>query len=125
MTHKTQVGYHAGKGMHSQLYRNVLNAHSWMQNCVAFNTLYNDTGLVGVISSADSHYAGQSVDVLCKEMLVGYYHASKSVEMIKHPVQLLEWIVGKEILCWEEAECELCPMIGVGEFLSTAWNINW
>lgn len=56
--------------MHSQLYRNVLNAHSWMQNCVAFNTLYNDTGLVGIIASADSHFAGQSVDVLCKEMLV-------------------------------------------------------
>jgi processing peptidase subunit alpha len=57
-----------GKGMHSQLYRNVLNAYSWMQNCVAFNTLYNDTGLVGIIAAANSQHAGQSVDVLCREM---------------------------------------------------------
>lgn len=56
--------------MHSRLYRNVLNAHYWMQNCVAFSSLYNDTGILGIISSAESQFAGKSVDVMCQEMLV-------------------------------------------------------
>ena len=60
----------AGKGMHSRLYRNVLNAHYWMHNCVSFSSLYNDTGILGIISSAESQFAGKSVDVMCQEMLV-------------------------------------------------------
>ena len=56
--------------MHSRLYRNVLNSYFWMQNCVAFSNLYNDTGILGIMASANSQYAGQSVDVICKEMLV-------------------------------------------------------
>ena len=57
--------------MHSRLYRNVLNYHAWMHNCVAFSSLYNDTGILGIMSSAESQYSGQSVDVICKELLVG------------------------------------------------------
>ena len=56
--------------MHSRLYRNVLNAHYWMHNCVAFSSLYNDTGIIGIMASADSQHAGQSVDTICQEMLV-------------------------------------------------------
>ena len=56
--------------MHSRLYRNVLNAHYWMHNCVAFSSLYNDTGILGIISSAESQFAGKSVDVMCQEMQV-------------------------------------------------------
>ena len=56
--------------MHSRLYRNVLNAHYWMHNCVSFSSLYNDTGILGIISSAESQFAGKSVDVTCQEMLV-------------------------------------------------------
>lgn len=35
-----------GKGMHSRLYTRVLNAHPWMHNCTALNSIYNSTGLV-------------------------------------------------------------------------------
>lgn len=37
-----------GKGMHSRLYTRVLNAHPWMHNCTALNSIYNSTGLVGL-----------------------------------------------------------------------------
>ena len=60
----------AGKGMHSRLYTRVLNKHAWMHNCTAFNSLYNDTGIVGVFASAESAHAEEAVDVLTREMLV-------------------------------------------------------
>lgn len=57
-----------GKGMHSRLYTRVLNAHPWMHNCTALNSIYNSTGLVGIFASAESSQAADMVDVLCKEM---------------------------------------------------------
>ncbi|PSC71302.1 mitochondrial-processing peptidase subunit alpha-like [Micractinium conductrix] len=57
-----------GKGMHSRLYTRVLNAHPWMHNCTALNSIYNSTGLVGIFASAESSQAGEMVDVLCKEI---------------------------------------------------------
>jgi hypothetical protein len=59
-----------GKGMHSRLYTRVLNKHGWMHNCTAFNSLYNETGIVGVFASAESAHAEEAVDVLTREMLV-------------------------------------------------------
>ena len=56
--------------MHSRLYTRVLNKHAWMHNCTAFNSLYNDTGIVGVFASAESAHAEEAVDVLTREMLV-------------------------------------------------------
>ena len=57
--------------MHSRLYTRVLNAHPWMHNCTALNSIYNSTGLVGIFASAESSQAGEMVDVLCKEIQVG------------------------------------------------------
>lgn len=57
-----------GKGMHSRLYTRVLNQHPWMHNCTALNSIYNNSGLVGVFASAESSQAGAMVDILCKEM---------------------------------------------------------
>ncbi len=47
-----------GKGMHSRLYTRVLNAHPWMHNCTALNSIYNDSGLIGIFASAESAHAG-------------------------------------------------------------------
>ena len=33
-----------GKGMHSRLYRNVLNQYHWVESATAFNTCYSDSG---------------------------------------------------------------------------------
>ena len=64
----------AGKGMHSRLYRRVLNANEWVHNCTAFNSLYNDTGLVGIFISGDcqgdARRSGKLVDILTQELQV-------------------------------------------------------
>lgn len=58
--------------MHSRLYRRVLNQHHWVTNCAAFTSLYNDTGLVGILASADSGRAGASVEVIVNELQVSH-----------------------------------------------------
>jgi processing peptidase subunit alpha len=58
----------AGKGMHSRLYKRVLNKYDWVSNCTAFNSLYNDSGLVGIFVSGASHHAGDLVNLLTKEL---------------------------------------------------------
>ena len=60
----------AGKGMHSRLYRRVLNQHAWVQNCSAFNSMYDTSGVAGISATVDSAKAAQGVDVICKELLV-------------------------------------------------------
>ncbi|KAK2197000.1 bifunctional Peptidase M16 [Babesia duncani] len=56
-----------GKGMHSRLFLNVLNQHECVENCMAFNTVYSDTGLFGLYLVAIPNYAGTAVDILVNE----------------------------------------------------------
>lgn len=56
--------------MHSRLYRNVLGQYSWAHNVTAFNSLHNNTGLFGIMSSAESSQASKAIDVICKEFEV-------------------------------------------------------
>jgi processing peptidase subunit alpha len=56
-----------GKGMHSRLYKRVLNRHAWVHNCTAVNSLYNDTGLVGIFASAEAAHAGELVPLMVRE----------------------------------------------------------
>ena len=58
----------AGKGMHSRLYRRVLNQYEWVHNCTAFSSLYNNSGLVGVFISTERSRSGQSLDIITKEL---------------------------------------------------------
>ena len=60
--------------MHSRLYTRVLNQHAWMHNCTSFNSLYNETGIVGIFATAESAHAEEAVDVLTKEMQVRPLH---------------------------------------------------
>ena len=57
-----------GKGMHSRLYRRVLNNCPWVANCTAVSSLYNDTGLVGVFGSAEPSRADELVGLMSKEL---------------------------------------------------------
>lgn len=57
-----------GKGMHSRLYTRVLNQHPWVHNCTALTSIYNDTGLVGIFTSAESSRAEEMITVMCREM---------------------------------------------------------
>ena len=51
--------------MHSKIYTSLLNQHSWLHNCTAINSMYNETGLFGVFTSAESQYASKAVDAVC------------------------------------------------------------
>ncbi|KAJ4845006.1 hypothetical protein Tsubulata_003932 [Turnera subulata] len=57
-----------GKGMHSRLYRNALNAHHQLQSFSAFNSIFNDTGLFGIYASTDPNFVPKAIDVAVREL---------------------------------------------------------
>ena len=57
-----------GKGMYSRLYTRVLNKHTWAQNCTAFHSVFDDTGIIGISGVADAANAGDMVNVMAAEM---------------------------------------------------------
>ena len=57
-----------GKGMYSRLYTNVLNQHGWVENCVAFNHSYTDSGLFGISASCSPANVSQMLEVMCREL---------------------------------------------------------
>ncbi|KAI9297782.1 LuxS/MPP-like metallohydrolase [Neoconidiobolus thromboides FSU 785] len=59
-----------GKGMHSRLYRTVLNQYGWSQSCQSFNHSYKDGGIFGISGSCPADY---SLDML---HVIGYSLAS-------------------------------------------------
>ena len=59
----------AGKGMHSRLFRRVLNKYDWVQNCTAFSSVFQDTGLVGIFITADKH-PSDLMSLISKELQV-------------------------------------------------------
>lgn len=68
--HRNQPQPITGKGMHSRLYTRVLNRHTWVHTCSAVNSLYNNTGLVGIFASGESSHAEQLISVMIEEMQV-------------------------------------------------------
>eukprot|EP00741_Cyanophora_paradoxa_P009290 tig00000144_g8999.t1 len=57
-----------GKGMYTRLYQGVLNKHAWVQSATAFNVMYADSGLFGVVGSAESDRAKELSEVLADAM---------------------------------------------------------
>ncbi|GAP87729.1 putative mitochondrial-processing peptidase subunit alpha protein [Rosellinia necatrix] len=56
-----------GKGMYSRLYTNVLNQHAWVENCMAFNHSYTDSGLFGISALCVPGRTQHMLDVICQE----------------------------------------------------------
>ena len=81
--------------MHSRLYRNVLANYSWAENAAAFSNIHNDTGLFGITVSANSKNAAESMDVICKELLVLCSCPSRS-----HLNELLNFLGGTQYCRW-------------------------
>ena len=50
--------------MYSRLYTRVLNRYSWAQNCTAFHSIFNDTGIVGISAMANAAHTGDMVKVM-------------------------------------------------------------
>ncbi|KAI8634999.1 putative mitochondrial processing peptidase alpha subunit [Xylariaceae sp. FL1651] len=57
-----------GKGMYSRLYTNVLNQHAWVENCMAFNHSYTDSGLFGISALCVPGRTQHMLDVMCQEL---------------------------------------------------------
>ncbi|KAI0458329.1 peptidase M16 inactive domain-containing protein [Xylaria acuta] len=57
-----------GKGMYSRLYTNVLNQHAWVENCMAFNHSYTDSGLFGISALCKPDHTQQTLDAMCQEL---------------------------------------------------------
>lgn len=57
-----------GKGMHSNLYLNVLNKHHFVQSCDSLIMPHSDTGLFGVHAVADNKHAKDLCAVVVKEL---------------------------------------------------------
>jgi processing peptidase subunit alpha len=57
-----------GKGMYSRLYTRVLNKYTWAQNCTAFHSVFDDTGIIGISAVADGEHAGDMVKVMAMEL---------------------------------------------------------
>lgn len=57
-----------GKGMYSRLYTSVLNQHGWVENCVAFNHAYTDSGLFGISAACATQYTMRMLDTMAREL---------------------------------------------------------
>lgn len=57
-----------GKGMYSRLYTNVLNQHAWVENCIAFNHSYTDSGLFGISAQCNPGQTSAMLDVMCQQL---------------------------------------------------------
>ena len=57
-----------GKGMYSRLYTNVLNQYGWVENCVAFNHAYTDSGLFGISAACATGYVPRMLDTMAREL---------------------------------------------------------
>ncbi|KAI0477015.1 putative mitochondrial processing peptidase alpha subunit [Xylaria cf. heliscus] len=57
-----------GKGMYSRLYTNVLNQHAWVENCMAFNHSYTDSGLFGISALCTPGRTQHMLDAICQEL---------------------------------------------------------
>ncbi|KAI0440859.1 peptidase M16 inactive domain-containing protein [Xylaria telfairii] len=57
-----------GKGMYSRLYCNVLNQHAWVDNCMAFNHSYTDSGLFGISALCMPGRTEHMLNAICQEL---------------------------------------------------------
>ena len=56
-----------GKGIHSQLYRNVLYRHHFISHCSSFVHSYADTSLFGIMADCAPGRISDALDVVCSE----------------------------------------------------------
>ena len=57
-----------GKGMHSRLYTRVLNKYAWVHSCAAFNSTFNESGLVGIQAACEPDNVEAMLAVMCSEL---------------------------------------------------------
>lgn len=58
-----------GKGMFSRLFTRVLNQHAFVENCLAFNHSYINSGLFGITISVLPEYGQYMPNIICGEFV--------------------------------------------------------
>ncbi|XP_057967702.1 mitochondrial-processing peptidase subunit alpha-like [Malania oleifera] len=58
-----------GKGMYSRLYLRVLNEHQEFNSFSAFNSIYNDTGIFGVLACTTPDFVPKAIEIAAKELI--------------------------------------------------------
>ncbi|KAK1667191.1 hypothetical protein QYE76_055350 [Lolium multiflorum] len=58
-----------GKGMHSRLYLRILNHYHQIESFSAFNSIYNHSGLFGILVTTSPDFASKAVDLAAGELL--------------------------------------------------------
>jgi processing peptidase subunit alpha len=77
-----------GKGMHSRLYREVLNSFAWVESCNAFSTQLYDSGLLGISASCAPEHACDLVSLMCSHLVRLAEQPVKDVELARAKNQL-------------------------------------
>jgi processing peptidase subunit alpha len=54
--------------MYSRLYTNVLNQYGWVENCLAFNHAYTDSGLFGISAACSTAFVPRMLDTMAREL---------------------------------------------------------
>lgn len=57
-----------GKGMYSRLYTHVLNQHYYVENCIAFNHSYSDSGIFGISASCVPQAAPYMAEIIAQQL---------------------------------------------------------
>ncbi|KAF3442943.1 hypothetical protein FNV43_RR16861 [Rhamnella rubrinervis] len=58
-----------GKGMYSRLYLRVLNKHREFHSISAFDNIYNNTGIFGILATTASNDVEKAVDIVANELI--------------------------------------------------------
>lgn len=57
-----------GKGMYSRLYRNILNGYAFVEQAMAFTTIYDPVGLIGIHTSVSHDHMYNIIEALATEL---------------------------------------------------------
>lgn len=96
-----------GKGMYSRLYREVLNAHAWVDAANAFSTQLFDSGIVGIYASAAPAQAGALASTVAAQLTRLAVQPVKPTELARARNQL-----ASSVLMNLETRALLCEDIG-------------
>ncbi|ORM42354.1 Mitochondrial-processing peptidase subunit alpha [Babesia sp. Xinjiang] len=76
-----------GKGMHSRLFLNVLNKNEFVESCMAFSTVYSDSGIFGLYMVAAPHASRSALEVMSNEFRNMVAVTPKELERAKNSLK--------------------------------------
>jgi len=81
-----------GKGIHTRLYTDVLNRHNWLESCVAFNTMYSDSGLFGLYFVHAPLQGTEAIAVMCDQLVKMKTVTAEELKRAKNCLKASIWM---------------------------------